>query len=475
MAVYDYDLVVIGGGAAGLTCATGASKLGARTLLVEKEDRLGGGFLHFGCIPSKTLIKTAAVYQSMKNSERFGLPRVEVPPVDFKAVSARIRRVQALIQRHHSPQWIKDHYGAVTRFGQARFVDSHTIEIDGKPVTSKNFVLATGAHSKVPRIEGLDKVDYFTSETIFSIEHLPASMIVLGGGTIGSEIAQAFSRLGTRVTIVESGDHLLPREDADVADFIQQVLLQENVKVLAAHEAVSVRRDGKKIRMRLLNRQTSDESEVSAEAFFIATGRRPNVETLALDWAGVKVGKWGVPVNSRLQTNIKHIYACGDVNGGLQFTHVASYEAGVVLANTVLHVPLKVDYQQIPWVTYLDPEVASVGYNEVRARAAGINYDVEIEKFGRNDRALAEETHEGFMKILLNKKRRPVGVQIVGPHAGDLLGEWIAVLAAKIPLSKVARTVHPYPTFSEINKNISGNALAPYFFNNPIVRFLSSF
>jgi len=300
-------------------------------------------------------------------------------------------------------------------------------------------------------------------------------MIVLGGGPIGSEIAQAFLRLGTQVTIVEIGERLLAQEDPDVSEFVQNIFFQEGVKMMTSYEALKVRRVNGTVRMRVRHRQKGDEQELSAEAVFVATGRKPSVDTLALDWAGVKVGKSGIPVNKNLQTNVKNIYACGDVNGGFQFTHAAGYEAGVVLVNAVLHVPMKVNYEQVPWVTYFDPEVASVGYNETRAKKAGLGYQVEIEKFGCNDRALAEASHEGFIKILVNKRRRPIGVQIVGSHAGDLLGEWIAVLAAKIPLAKVARAVHPYPTLSEINKSISGNVLAPYFFNSPIVRFLSSF
>lgn len=467
---YDYDIVVIGGGAAGLTCSTGAGQLGAKTLLIEKERKLGGDCLHYGCVPSKTLIKSAYVYTVIRSAEKYGLPKQDPGPVDFGAVRNRIRTVIGAIQEHDSPERIKKNYNVETRFGSPAFLDASTILLDGEKISSKTFIIATGSSPVVPPIEGIADVGYITNMDIFSLDTLPSSMIVLGGGPIGLEMAQAFQRLGSAVTVIEFLPQLLAQEDEDIAEFIRKRLEAEGIKILLGAKALKAEKEGTRITVTV--DQGGVKKTVSAEAFLVATGRKPNLEGLDLEKAGVEYTKKGIRVDKQLHTSAKNIFACGDVNGGLQFTHVASYEGGVAMVNAIMRLPAKADYSKIPWCTYLDPEVASIGYNERRAREEGIPYTVQKEEFKNNDRALAEGETDGFLKLLINKKGEAIGVQIVGYHAGDLIHEWVAALNGKVSLSTMARSVHAYPNLSEISKTASGDVLAPKLFNNRVRNIL---
>lgn len=455
MPKYDYDLVVIGGGAAGLTASTFAGQSAAKTLLIEKEKKLGGDCLHYGCVPSKSLIKSAYVYNVLRHSERYGLPKLTPPPVDYQQVSSRIHRIIGTIQRHDEPKYIADKYNVETKFGSPKFIDNHTIMMNGERITSRYFVLAMGSSPNIPQIEGLKDVPYITNINIFSLKNLPESMIVLGGGPIGLEMAQAFARLGTQVTVVQSGDQILPKEDRDIADYMKERLEEEGVKIVLHAKAVRAEQKGNVVTVSLECNQTGKRSSVTAETLLVAAGRKANVEGIDLEKAGVKYSLKGVEVDDKMRTTAKNIYACGDVNGGLQFTHVASYEAVVAIYNCILKIPKKKNYMHTPWVTYLDPEIASIGFNEQRAQAAGIEYTKHIEYFEHNDRALAEGETKGFIKILIDKKGRPIGVQIVSYHAGDLISEWIPILNGKVSLNTISDSIHPYPTMAEINKNAS--------------------
>ncbi|MDP2653444.1 MAG: mercuric reductase [Candidatus Omnitrophota bacterium] len=472
MAKFDYDLIVIGGGAAGLTASTGAGRLGAKVLLVEKEKTLGGDCLHFGCVPSKSLIKSASVYSEIRNAARYGLPEMSVPPVDFSRVRERIRGIISAIQLHDSPEWLKRKYNVDTRFGPVRFFDPHTIELAGEKITARNFFIATGSSPSVPPVPGLDSVPYLTNKDIFSLERLPPSMTVLGGGPIGLEMAQAFSRLGSRVTVVEAADQVLPREDEDVAALVEKILKSEGVRILTKARAVrAAKKDGGVL---LAVESAGWEEDLHSEALLVAVVRRPNTEGLDLGKAGVVCDSKGIPVDGRLRTSAKHIYAIGDVNGSYPFTHVAGYEGGTAMVNAIMRLPVKADYSKVPWCTYLDPEVASIGHNEKRAREAGLDFKIQREEFKDNDRALAEGAAEGFMKILIGKGDRVLGVQIVGPRAGELIHEWVAALNGRVGLSTLAQAIHAYPTLSEINKRASGDWLAPKLFNDLARRVLKA-
>jgi pyruvate/2-oxoglutarate dehydrogenase complex dihydrolipoamide dehydrogenase (E3) component len=466
MAGFDYDIGIIGGGAAGLTVAAGASQLGAKTLLVEKEKQLGGDCLHFGCVPSKTLIKSAKVYHLMKHGERYGLPRMEVPPVDFRMVRERIRSVIEVIQKHDSEERFCG-LGAKVQFGEAEFSDEHTIRLNGQSVSAKKWVVATGSSAAIPPIKGLDHTPFITNRDIFYLDRLPASMIILGAGPIGTEMSQAFARLGTLVTVVDMGHQILPKEDRDLADALKKNLEDEGVRfhLNASIEAVADLGHAREVCIRTAERV---ELRLTAETLLVALGRKANVEGLGLDRIGVEFHRRGVKVDARQRTGRQHIFAAGDVTGGFQFTHAAGYQGGIVVSNAVFHLPRKASYTWLPWCTYTDPPLASIGMNEKAAKAAGIDYEVWTEEFHNNDRSLAEGEDIGKIKMLLDKKENPIGVQILGPQAGDLLAEWVAVLNGKVKLATLAAAIHPYPTLGEINKRVAGNFFSGKIFSDRV-------
>jgi pyruvate/2-oxoglutarate dehydrogenase complex dihydrolipoamide dehydrogenase (E3) component len=473
MPVYDFDIGILGGGAAGLTVASGAAQLGAKSLLVEKEKELGGDCLHFGCVPSKTLIRTAHVYHLMKTAKVFGLPEMTVPPVDFKEVTARIRSVISTIQEHDSEERFCS-LGARVEFGDPTFIDDHTIRLNGNTYSAKNWVIATGSSPGIPPVEGLDKTPFITNKEIFSLDHLPSSMIILGAGPIATEMAQAFSRLGSKVSVIQRSGQILSKEDKDLADEVMGVLSSEGVEFYLNTTIIrALERGGK--REVLIKDGNGKEISLKAEKILVALGRKPNIEGLGLEHIGVELNKNGVKVDNRLRTNIKHIYAAGDVTGAYQFTHAAGYEGGIVISNAIFHLPRKVDYTFLPWCTYTDPELASIGMNEKAATAAGIKYSVWTEAFKDNDRSLAEGEKIGKIKMILDKDEKPIGVQILGPRAGELLNEWVAVLNGKVKLSSLASAVHPYPTLGEINKRVAGTYFSPKIFSDRVKKGLKFF
>jgi pyruvate/2-oxoglutarate dehydrogenase complex dihydrolipoamide dehydrogenase (E3) component len=473
VADYDFDIGVIGGGAAGLTVTAGAAQLGAKTLLVEKETVLGGDCLHFGCVPSKTLIKSAHVYHLMKNSQQFGLPRVDVPPIDFRDVSKRIQSVISIIQKHDSEERFCK-LGAKVEFGEPRFTDTHIIRLNGNTYSAKNWVIATGSSPVAYPIEGLDQTPYITNREIFYLDHLPKTMIILGGGPIGSEMGQAFNRFGTKVTIVDRAGQILGKEDKEMADAVMNVMKQEGVefKLNSAIESVKDLGSEKEVIIKDIHGKTLS---LKAEQILVAMGRQTNTGGLGLEDIGVEFERNGIRVDSRLRTTHKHIYAAGDVAGGYQFTHTAGYEGGIVISNAIFHLPRKTNYTYLPWCTFTDPPLGSIGMNEQMAKSAGIDYQVWTEEFKDNDRSVADGQKVGKIKMLLDDKEKPIGVQILGPHAGDLLAEWVAVLNGKVKLSTLAAAVHPYPTIGEINKKVAGTYFSPKIFSDKIKKGLKFF
>jgi len=473
MAQYDYDIGIIGGGAGGLTVAAGAAQLGAKTLLIEKEKELGGDCLHFGCVPSKTLIKSAQVYHLMKNAEKFGLPQVSMPPVDFRKIAARIKSVISIIQQHDSEERFCS-LGAKVEFGHPNFADAHTIRLNGKTHTAKNWVIASGSSAIIPPIKGLDKTPYITNREIFYLDHLPKSMIVLGAGPIGIEMAQAFCRFGTDVTVVGRAPGILPKDDLDLSTEIMEILKDEGVKFYVNHtiEATADLGNQREVTLKSKNGNTLS---LKAETLLVALGRVANVEGLGLETIGIEHDRRGIKVDRRMRTNHKHIYAVGDVKGGFQFTHTAGYEGGIVVSNAIFRLPRKADYTYLPWCTYTDPPLGNIGMNETMAKKAGIDYTVWTESFKNNDRSLAEGEKRGKIKLILNEKEKPISVQVLGPHAGDLLAEWVAVLNGKVKLATLAAAVHPYPTLGEINKRVAGNFFSPKIFSKKVQKGLKFF
>lgn len=473
MGNYDYDIGIIGGGAAGLTTASGAAQLGAKTILIEQEDKLGGDCLHYGCVPSKTLIKSAHVYHQMKHAQAFGLPQVDLPPVNFRQVADRIRSVVDTIQKHDSEERFCS-LGAKVVFGQPRFVDEHAMTLNGKTISAAKWVIATGSSPVVPPIPGLADTPHLTNKEIFYMDTLPGSMIILGAGPIGIEMAQAFNRFGTKVTVIDRNPRILGKEDKDMADGVMQVLAVEGVRFVldVSIEQVADLPDGRQVTVK---DSAGDTHQVTADVILVGMGRSPNTKGLGLSGIGIALERSGIQVDSRLRTSHKHIYAAGDVNGGFQFTHAAGYEGGIVISNAVFHLPRKVNYTWLPWVTYTDPELASIGMNETAAKKAGIHCRVITEYFKDNDRALAEKEPEGKIKLLLDEKEKPIGVQILGPCAGNLISEWVAVFTGNVKLSTIAGAIHPYPTIGEINKRVAGTYLSPKIFSPAIQKGLKFF
>lgn len=473
MAHYDFDIGILGGGAAGLTVASGAAQFGAKALVVEKENELGGDCLHYGCVPSKTLIRTAYIYHLMKNAPKYGLPGVDITPVDFSAIAERIRSVISTIQEHDSKERFCK-LGARVEFGNAQFVDDHAVRLNGQLFSAKKWVIATGSSPLIPPIEGIDTTPYITNRELFSLNTLPKSMITIGGGPVSIEMAQAFNRLGTKVTVVELANQILGNEDKDMAEHIMNILISEGVTFHMGSFPLNTKNLGNEKELTIRNPEGKTIS-LKAETILLAVGRKANLQGLGLEDIGVEIDGKGLKIDSRLRTTQAHIYAAGDTTGFYQFTHAAGYEGGIVLSNAILHLPRKADYTFMPWCTYTDPELASIGLNEKRAAAAGILYSVWTEEFRMNDRSLAEGEITGKIKLLLDDREKPVGIQILGPKAGEIINEWVAVMNGGIKLSTVASAIHPYPTLGEINKKVVGNFFSGKIFSERVRRALKFF
>ena len=450
-----YNVIVIGAGTAGLVTAAGTAGLGGRAALIER-DLMGGDCLNFGCVPSKALISSARLIQQIRDAERWGLDRQQ-PQFVFEKVFERMRARRAKIAPNDSQERFES-LGVDIFRGEARFVSPHEVEVTGQRLRARNFVIAAGSRPVIPKIEGIDEVPYFTNETIFDeLQEKPESMIVLGGGPIGCELAQTFRRLDVQVTIVQRGDQLLPREDRDVAEFLERRLINEGVRIIKNADVHSVATsDAGKIALQLVDRQSGRIAERTffADALLVATGRTANLRSLDLTSLGVEVTERGVRVNDHLQTSQRHIYAAGDVIGPFLFTHMADAQARVVVRNIVVPFQFlrqKMDYSLVPWCTYVDPEVAHVGLGEKEAKQKNIDYDLFVVPLEDVDRAVVESEDAGFAKVLTAKgSDKILGATIVAPHAGDLLHEFVLAMKAGIGLGAIASTIHAYPTFAEL-------------------------
>ncbi len=442
MARYQYDVTVIGGGSGGLTAARLARALGARVALIDKE-RLGGDCLYYGCVPSKTLIHVAKVVAQAKSALALGLA-----PADLKVDMARISgHIQTVIERVSEEEKVYVE-GVDVRFGQASFRSPHELDVNGEALLSKHFLLATGSHPRVPAVPGLHEAGYLTNESVFDLQHLPPSLMVVGGGPVGVELAQAFARLGSQVTLLQGRDRLLPREEPDVSAAIAEALARDGVRLEFGARLESVSQSGEKKIVQA--RQGEKLVQVEADALLIALGRAPNVEGLRLEAAGVASGQQGITTDDHLRTTAPNIYAIGDVIGGYFFTHVAAYHAGVAVRNALVPVGRKkVDYRALPWVTFTDPEAARIGLTEAEARQTGQAIRVVRLPWQAIDRAQTEGAPEGFIKLVLAQKSDQIlGAHLVGARAGELLGELALAIQQRLGLAAVLATIHAYPTLS---------------------------
>lgn len=452
------DLVVIGGGAGGLVVASVAAQLGLKVTLIEKAATLGGDCLHHGCVPSKTLIHTARVAALMRRGADFGLPAVE-PVVDLGKVTDHVQAVIDHIQQHDDPERFRS-YGCEVLLGEsAEFVSPHTVRVGEQVIHGRRFVITTGSRPAVSPIPGIEAAGYLTNLDLFSLRQLPRSLIVLGGGPIGLEMGQAFARLGSRVTIIERLPHLLPQEDPELADALGACLTAEGIDIRVSTSAECVSRAGDR---RIV--ECSGGLKFESEAILVAVGRRPNTEGLGLKAAGIAFDAKGIQVDRRLRTSQKHIYAAGDVCGPYPFTHMAEYQAGIVISNAVFHFPRKTDYRVVPWVTFTDPELARVGLTEPQARAQGIEPTVLRFAFKDIDRAVTEVESNGFIKLIAHKGKI-LGASLLGPHAGELIHEIALAMKTGASLSDISATIHAYPTLAQVHRRAVNTAFAPKLFS----------
>ncbi len=473
---FDRNLIVIGGGSAGLVTAYIAAAVRAKVTLVEK-DRMGGECLYTGCVPSKALIRSARLLSQIRRSKEYGVRSAQAD-FDFAEAMERVQRVIETIEPHDSPERYTG-LGVDVALGTARIVSPWEVEItDGEGrvqrLSTRSIVIAAGARPFVPPIEGIDQVDYLTSENIWRLRELPGRLVVLGGGPIGSELTQAFARLGSRVTQVEMAPRILMREDVDASDLVTQRFRSEGVEVLVDHTAKRVEvADGEK---RLIVEHRGREVAIAFDALVVAVGRKANLTGYGLEELGVKAEKT-LDVNGYLQTSFPNIYAAGDVAGPFQFTHTAAHQAWYAAVNALFD-PFKkfrADYRVIPWATFVEPEVARVGLNVLEATERGIAHEVTMYQIDELDRAIADGEAHGFVKVLtVPGKDRILGVTIVGEHAGDLLAEYVLAMKHGLGLNKIFGTIHIYPTMAEANKYAAGTwkrAHAPQALLNWVERF----
>ena len=443
----DYDVIVIGGGAAGLVAATGTAGLGAKTALIEK-NKLGGDCTWYGCIPSKALLKSAQVFSLLKRIKEFGISgELNCSP---EGVMAHVREVAGRVSTHH-PAEVFGKRGISVLFGSPKFVDDHTVELAGKRISSKRFIICTGSHPLVPAVDGLKDIEYLTNENIFDLQSLPRLLAVLGAGPIGVELAQAFSRLGVEVFIVEMAESILPREDKEAAEVLSQTLLKEGVKLYAGKRAVKFSQEGNLTSITIEGKDKR-QTIVKAEKLLVAVGRAPNVEGLELEKAGVKYSHKGIETDNTLRTKAGNIYACGDVVGPYQFSHMAEYQAIIAVGNCLFPFKKKVDYNAVPWCTFTDPELARVGLTQEEAKAEFKDIRIYRSPYSGNDRAVTDLEEAGFSKVICDKKGNILGAHIVGADAGEIIHEYVLAKSSKLKLQDLSSPIYVYPTLSQIVK-----------------------
>lgn len=455
------DVLVIGAGSGGLSLAAGASQMGADVILLEGHE-MGGDCLNYGCVPSKALIASGKAAYAQSHAEVFGVAD-QAPKVDYAAAKDHVKDVIATIAPVDSQERFEGFGVRVIReFGS--FVSPNEVKAGDALISARRFVIATGSSPLVPPIPGLETVPYETNETVFDLREKPEHLIIIGGGPIGIEMAQAHIRLGCRVTVLESA-RALSKDDPEAAQIVLDTLRDEGVQIVEGALASAIHGNTGAIEV-----ETASGKVYSGTHLLLAIGRKANTDRLNLETAGIEPTRNGIKVDASLRTTNKKVYAIGDVAGGLQFTHVAGYHAGVIIRSILFGLPAKASAAHIPWATYTDPELAQVGPTEAQARETyGAKLEIARFDFHHNDRAIAERKTKGFIKAMI-VKGRPVGVTIVGAGAGDLISLWSMAIANKMKMGQVASMVAPYPTLGEVNKRVAGAYFSPRLFDNPMVK-----
>jgi pyruvate/2-oxoglutarate dehydrogenase complex dihydrolipoamide dehydrogenase (E3) component len=461
------DICVIGAGSGGLSVAAGAVQMGAEVVLIEK-DKMGGDCLNTGCVPSKALLAAGKHAQAFRTSGPFGI-KPATPNIDFAAAMAHVREVIQGIEPHDSVERFES-LGVNVIKGAARFTSRNEVAVGERRIRAKRFVIATGSRATVPPIPGIDDTDYLTNETLFENSACPDHLIIVGGGPIGIEMAQAHYRLGVKVTVLERM-RALPNDDPDLAAIVVKALLDEGVSIREEVNIASVSGKTGDVRVTL-----QDGEEIRGSHLLMATGRAPGVADLGLDKAGIQYSRSGVEVDSRLRTTNKRVFAIGDAKGGLMFTHLAGYDAGIVIRNILFKLPTKANYSAIPWVTYTDPELSQVGLTEAQAKEQyGDAIKVVQWEYAENDRARAERITSGLIKVVAGKRGKILGAGIAGTGAGEIIQPWQIAVAKGYKMADMAGIISPYPTLSEISKRAAGSYFADRLFSprtRKIVRLL---
>ncbi len=470
----DVDIAVIGAGSGGLSVAAGAAQLGASTVLIEKH-LMGGDCLNTGCIPSKALLASAKAAHRWRSEAALGINHA-APSVDFAAVNRHVHEVIAAIAPNDSVERFEG-LGVKVIKGTARFTGPRELEVEGTRIRARRIVVATGSKAAVPPITGIDAVPYFSNETVFANTELPDHLLIIGGGPIGMEMAQAHRGLGAEVTVLEAS-RILPKDDPELVSMLRERFVEDGIAIREGVRIARVEAETGGV-VAILSLPDGSEERIAGSHLLVAAGRRPNTAGLDLEKAGIEFGPRGITVDARLRTSNRRVFAIGDVAGGPQFTHVAGYHAGIVIRNALFRQPAKVDYRALPWVTYADPELAHVGLTESEAKAKhGDDVVVLRWPYHENDRAQAERKTQGLIKAIVTRSGKILGASILGAQAGELIQVWVLAIGQGLNVKALAGMIAPYPTLGEVSKRAAGSFFTPKLFSagtRKLVRFLSWF
>jgi pyruvate/2-oxoglutarate dehydrogenase complex dihydrolipoamide dehydrogenase (E3) component len=458
-----FDICVIGAGSAGLSVAAAAASFGQKVVLIEK-GKMGGDCLNTGCVPSKSLLAAAKHAYAFSSGEEFGIKPAK-PKVDFARVNDHVKGVIASIGPHDSVERFEG-LGVKVIQATGKFVDARTVKAAGEKISARRFVIATGSTAAAPPIPGLEKVDFLTNENIFQLRECPKRLIIIGGGPIGMEMAKAHSRLGSTVTVLEAFDPL-GKDDPEHTTIVLEKLKAEGIEILSRVKIRDISQTAKGIKIKL--EDAGIERQINGSHLMVAAGRRVNVEGLDLEKAGIKYSKRGIKVDKGLCTTNRNVYAIGDVAGGMQFTHVAGYHAGLVVKNILFRLPINATTNHVPWVTYTDPELAHVGLSAAMAEKQGLTHKVLKWSFAENDRARAERATDGLITVVIAGNSRILGATITAPNAGELIQPWALAISSKLKIKAMIDQIVAYPTWGEVNRRVAITAYAG-FPSKPIVR-----
>lgn len=469
MSKYDFDIIIIGGGSAGLVSSKLTAGLGKKVLLIEK-NKIGGECTYYGCIPSKSFIRASKAYHEIKNLGTFNIKGNN--NYDPKNVMSYVKSIVNKVAEEHKPEIIEKS-GIKIKFGNPEFIDNHKIKLNDKFITSNKFIIATGSSPAIPEIEGINKIKFLTNDTFFEQKSLPGSFIIIGGGPIGIELGQALNRLDVKTTIIQRNVRIMMKDDEELSKILEKILINEGMGILLNTQVLKISKEKNKI---IVDIKNSKKTSIKADALLIAVGRKPNINDLNLENAGVTYNNKGIIVDDYLKTNSSNIYACGDVIGHYLFSHIAEYQAVIAGTNISLPIKRKINYNNIIWTTFTDPEFAHAGLTESRAKDRYGN-KIKIYKYNFNnlDRAITDNTEEGIGKFILKKNGKLLGAHILGCHAGELLHESQILKSLNIKFSKIQSVIHSYPTYSDITRQTGKKVYIDELQDNFIIKIIKFF